>query len=82
MAGLVILGLDLGEYGEKHSVARLLGAPPGYEGHGEEGQLSGPHRRMPVGPGRRSIRGARRPSCPTGMVGNFPVNLALSEGEC
>jgi ATP-dependent Clp protease ATP-binding subunit ClpC len=42
-----LIRLDLGEYGEKHHTARLLGAPPGYEGHDEEGQLTGPLRRMP-----------------------------------
>jgi ATP-dependent Clp protease ATP-binding subunit ClpC len=31
---------DMSEYQEKHSISRLLGAPPGYIGHDEEGQLS------------------------------------------
>jgi hypothetical protein len=30
----------MGEYMEKHSVARLIGAPPGYVGHEEGGQLT------------------------------------------
>jgi ATP-dependent Clp protease ATP-binding subunit ClpC len=42
-----LLRIDLSEYAEPHSVARLLGAPPGYVGHDEEGQLSGPIRRAP-----------------------------------
>ena len=29
----MIIRLDMGEYMEKHSVARLVGAPPGYVGH-------------------------------------------------
>lgn len=39
--------LDMSEYMEKHSVARLVGAPPGYVGHDEEGQLTGKLRRRP-----------------------------------
>lgn len=39
--------LDMSEYKEKHSVARLIGAPPGYVGHEEEGQLTGRLRRRP-----------------------------------
>ena len=32
--------IDMSEYGEKHSVSRLIGAPPGYVGYGEGGQLT------------------------------------------
>ena len=39
--------LDLSEYMEKHSVARLIGAPPGYVGYEEGGQLSERVRRKP-----------------------------------
>jgi ATP-dependent Clp protease ATP-binding subunit ClpB len=39
--------LDMSEYMEKHSVARLIGAPPGYVGYEEGGQLSEPVRRRP-----------------------------------
>ncbi|MCU0316378.1 MAG: AAA family ATPase, partial [Fimbriimonadaceae bacterium] len=39
--------IDLSEYGEKHSVARLIGAPPGYVGYEEGGQLTEPVRRRP-----------------------------------
>ena len=35
-----IIRLDMTEYMEKHSVSRLIGAPPGYIGHDEGGQLS------------------------------------------
>ena len=33
--------IDMSEYGEKHSVARLIGAPPGYVGYEEGGQADG-----------------------------------------
>jgi ATP-dependent Clp protease ATP-binding subunit ClpB len=39
--------IDMSEYMEKHSVARLIGAPPGYIGHDEGGQLTEPVRRRP-----------------------------------
>ncbi len=39
--------IDMSEYMEKHSVARLIGAPPGYIGHEEGGQLTEPVRRRP-----------------------------------
>ena len=39
--------LDMSEYGEKHTVARLIGAPPGYVGYEEGGQLSEAVRRKP-----------------------------------
>ncbi len=39
--------LDMSEYSEKHSVARLVGAPPGYVGYEEGGQLTEAVRRRP-----------------------------------
>ncbi|MBC6422479.1 MAG: ATP-dependent chaperone ClpB [Hormoscilla sp. SP12CHS1] len=42
-----IVRLDMSEYMEKHSVARLVGAPPGYVGYEEGGQLSETVRRRP-----------------------------------
>ncbi|MGO3376243.1 MAG: ATP-dependent chaperone ClpB [Corynebacterium casei] len=39
--------IDMSEYGEKHSVARLVGAPPGYVGHEAGGQLTEAVRRRP-----------------------------------
>jgi ATP-dependent Clp protease ATP-binding subunit ClpC len=42
-----MIRLDMSEYMEKHSVAKLIGAPPGYIGHDEEGQLTGALRRTP-----------------------------------
>jgi ATP-dependent Clp protease ATP-binding subunit ClpB len=39
--------LDMGEYQEKHTVARLIGAPPGYVGYDEGGQLTEAVRRRP-----------------------------------
>jgi ATP-dependent Clp protease ATP-binding subunit ClpC len=42
-----LVRLDLSEYTESHTVSRLLGAPPGYAGHDEPGQLTEPIRRRP-----------------------------------
>ncbi len=42
-----IVRLDMSEYGEKHSVSRLVGAPPGYVGYDEGGQLTEAVRRRP-----------------------------------
>jgi len=42
-----MLRIDMSEFMEKHTVSRLIGSPPGYVGHDEEGQLSGPLRRTP-----------------------------------
>ena len=42
-----IVRIDGGEFGEAHSIARLIGAPPGYAGHDEPGQLTEPVRRRP-----------------------------------
>jgi len=42
-----IVRIDMSEYGEKHSVARLIGAPPGYVGYDEGGQLTEAVRRRP-----------------------------------
>ena len=39
--------IDMSEYMEKHSVARMIGAPPGYVGHDEGGQLTEAVRRRP-----------------------------------
>ena len=39
--------IDMSEYGERHSVARLIGAPPGYVGYEEGGQLTEAVRRRP-----------------------------------
>ena len=40
--------IDMSEYMEKHSVARLIGAPPGYVGYDEGGQLTEAVRRKPT----------------------------------
>lgn len=42
-----MIRIDMSEYMEKHSVARLIGAPPGYVGHEEGGQLTEQVRRHP-----------------------------------
>ena len=43
----MMVRLDMSEYMEKHTVARLIGAPPGYIGHDEGGQLTEAVRRHP-----------------------------------
>ena len=45
--GNALVKLDMSEYSDHFTASRLLGAPPGYQGHGEEGQLTGPLRRRP-----------------------------------
>lgn len=42
-----LVRLDMSEYMEQHAVSRLLGAPPGYVGHGEGGELTEKVRRRP-----------------------------------
>ena len=42
-----ILRLDMAEYMEKHSISKLIGAPPGYVGYGEGGRLTEKIRRRP-----------------------------------
>jgi ATP-dependent Clp protease ATP-binding subunit ClpB len=42
-----LVRVDLSEYTESHTISRLLGAPPGYAGHDEAGQLTEPVRRRP-----------------------------------
>ena len=54
--------LDMSEYQERHTVSRLVGAPPGYVGYEEGGQLTEAVRRRPYcgDPARRDREGARR----------------------
>src|SRR5437773_10166363 len=42
-----LLQIDMSEYKEKHNVSRLIGAPPGYVGYEEGGQLTDKVRRRP-----------------------------------
>jgi ATP-dependent Clp protease ATP-binding subunit ClpB len=42
-----LIRIDMSEYMEKHTVSRLLGAPPGYVGYDEGGQLTEAVRRQP-----------------------------------
>ena len=42
-----VVRIDMSEYGEKHAVSRLIGAPPGYVGYDEGGQLTEAVRRRP-----------------------------------
>ena len=63
-----IVRLDMSEFGERHNVARLIGAPPGYVGYEEGGRLTEAIRRRPYcgRPARRDREGAsRRVQCAT-----------------
>lgn len=42
-----LIRLDMSEFKEKHSISRLIGAPPGYVGYEQEGQLTGCLRKKP-----------------------------------
>ncbi|MBI5200303.1 MAG: ATP-dependent Clp protease ATP-binding subunit [Elusimicrobia bacterium] len=42
-----LIRLDMSEFMEEHSVSKLIGSPPGYVGHGEEGRLTGRLRATP-----------------------------------
>jgi ATP-dependent Clp protease ATP-binding subunit ClpB len=42
-----LVRIDMSEYREPHTVARLIGSPPGYVGYGDGGQLTEPIRRRP-----------------------------------
>lgn len=42
-----MLRLDMSEYMERHSVSKLIGSPPGYEGYGEGGTLTEAIRKRP-----------------------------------
>ena len=42
-----LVHLDMSEYMEKHAISRLVGAPPGYVGYEEGGQLTEKIRRKP-----------------------------------
>ncbi len=42
-----MIRFDMSEFMEEHSISKLIGPPPGYIGHGEEGQLSGKLRNTP-----------------------------------
>ena len=47
MTSTRMVRIDMSEYMEKHAVARLIGAPPGYVGYDEGGQLTEAVRRRP-----------------------------------
>jgi ATP-dependent Clp protease ATP-binding subunit ClpA len=44
-----LVQIDLSEFREEHTIARLVGSPPGYKGHGEGGQLTNALRRTKTG---------------------------------
>ena len=47
LISLLLVRLDMSEYHERHTLSRLIGAPPGYVGYDEGGQLTEPIRRKP-----------------------------------
>ena len=51
MTNDAMVRIDMSEYGEQHTVARLIGAPPGYVGYEEGGQLTEAVRRRPYSGG-------------------------------
>jgi ATP-dependent Clp protease ATP-binding subunit ClpB len=48
--------IDMSEYQERHATSRLIGAPPGYVGYDEGGQLTEAVRRKPYSPHRQGSR--------------------------
>ncbi len=69
--------IDMSEYMEKHAVSRLVGAPPGYVGYEEGGQLTEAIRRRPVrgDPARRDREGPpRRVQHPVAAHGRRPAH--------
>ena len=71
--------LDMSEYMEKHTVARLIGAPPGYIGHEEGGQLTEAVRRRPysvvlLDEVEKAHREVRPPNCYTSSISALGVN--------
>ena len=65
---MAMVRLDMSEYMERHSVSRLVGAPPGYVGHDDGGQLTEAIRRRPfsvvlLDEGKRRIRRFLMYSC-------------------
>jgi hypothetical protein len=55
-ASEAMVRIDMSEYMEKHAVSRLIGAPPGYVGYEEGGQLTEAVRRRPYSAGGYTSR--------------------------
>ena len=73
--------IDMSEYMEKHAVARLIGAPPGYVGYDEGGQLTEAVRRRPYSVcsstrSRRRIRTSSTSSCRCSTTAASPTPRA------
>ena len=76
-----IVRIDMSEYSEKHSVARLVGAPPGYVGYDEGGQLTEAVRRRPYRSCcwtrlKRPIPRCSTSFCRCSMTGGSPTGKA------
>jgi ATP-dependent Clp protease ATP-binding subunit ClpC len=73
--------IDMSEYMEKHAVSRLIGAPPGYVGYDEGGQLTEAVRRRPT-PWCSSTRSRRRTRDVQIQRAAAPEHRALDDGRC
>ena len=60
-----LVRIDMSEYQEKHTVSRLIGAPPGYVGYDEAGQLTEAVRRRPYAWCSSTRSRRRTPKCST-----------------
>ncbi len=73
-----LLKFDMSEYQEQHTAARLLGAPPGYLGHDEGGQLTEAVRRRPYSVVlfdeiKKPTRISRTSCCRSWRMGSSPM---------
>ena len=79
-----MIRIDMSEYMERHAVARLIGAPPGYVGYEEGGQLTERVRRRPYSrrPARRDREGAcRRLQRPAAGLRRRPAHRRQGPGR-
>jgi ATP-dependent Clp protease ATP-binding subunit ClpB len=60
-----LVRIDMGEFQEKHSISRLIGAPPGYVGYEDAGQLTEAVRRRPTGSSCSTRSRRRTRTCST-----------------
>ena len=72
-----MIRIDMSEYMEKHTVARLIGAPPGYVGYEEGGQLSEAVRRKPYSASFFSTKSRKR----TRMSSTFCCRCSMTAGS-
>lgn len=75
-----VLRLDMSECGQRHSVSRLLGAPPGYQGYDNGGTLTEPVRRVKVAGG--TVVCVRRPEKAQGCESRWCESEACNGPSC